>query len=93
MDELVLFVAFLLPGGDGGRQTGINDHLDQLATRVFAGKKFAQLEPIEAAPDRPHGTESGFAEVHLIAILKRAQQFDTIERTEPEVGIETRIRR
>ena len=73
MDELVLFVAFLLPGRNGGRQTGINDHLDQLATRVFAGEKFAQLEPIEAAPDRPHGTAD-------IAFIHEHQNFGVRSR-------------
>ena len=45
------------------------------------------------SPDGSHGAEAGFAQVDLVAVLERAQQFHAIERTQTQVGFETGIRR
>src|SRR6201987_346754 len=42
--------------------------------------------------DGPHGAESCFAEVHLIAVFQCAEQLDAIKRTETEIGIECGVR-
>ena len=37
---------------------------------------------------RLHRGESGLAQVHLIAVFERAQQFHAIERTQIQIGFE-----
>src|ERR1700704_5916456 len=54
MHELVLLIPLLLPDWNGGRKTGINHHLDQVASCAWAGQEIAELQPIETAPGRPH---------------------------------------
>jgi hypothetical protein len=43
MDELIFPVPFVLPGWNGGRQSGIDHHLDEIASGVWTGQKIAEL--------------------------------------------------
>jgi hypothetical protein len=43
VDELVFLVTLVLPRQDGRRQSGIDHHLDQIASGVWPGQKIAQL--------------------------------------------------
>src|SRR5881227_144547 len=54
VNELVFPVPLLLPRRDGGRQSRIDHHLDQIASGVWPGQKIAELQPIEPASRSPH---------------------------------------
>ncbi len=41
---------------------------------------------------RLHGGKSGLAQVHLVSIFERTQQFHAIERTQIQIGFQIRLR-
>jgi hypothetical protein len=43
MDELVFPIPFVLPAWNGGRQSGIDHHLDEIASGVRSGQKIPEL--------------------------------------------------
>ncbi len=65
----------------------------QCPTRIVIRRARRRISAQHAlqVPYRAHRAEPGLAEVHLIAVLQRAQQFHPVQRTQPQVGIQIRI--
>ena len=75
--NLFFLSRFVLPDGNGRRQSCIDDHLDQITSRALPGQKIAELQPIEPASRGPHRT----ADVRLSPAPTPRERADHTYRT------------